>query len=40
MDNANEKFVIDYLNESYSIAEYQLSLKDKIIKLVLKYQRK
>jgi len=40
MDSNNEKFVIDYLNESYSIAEYQLSLKDKIIQISSEISKK
>ena len=40
MDSTNEKFVIDYLNESYSIAEYQLSLKDKIIQISSEISKK
>ena len=40
MDTTEEKFVTDYLNESYSIAEYQLSLKDKIIKISLEISKK
>ena len=40
MDSTDEKFVTDYLNESYSIAEYQLSLKDKIIQISSEISKK
>jgi len=40
MDNIDENFVTEYLKESYSIAEYQLSLKDKIIEISLEISKK
>lgn len=40
MDITDEKFVTDYLKESYYIAEYQLSLIDKIIEISSEISKK